>query len=394
MAETHTTGSILDVKDLKVNFYTYEGVVRAIDEIGFSLANGDTLGIVGETGCGKSVTVLSILGLILPPGKIEGGIISYRPSGNSINLVEQSDEFMRTIRGNEISMIFQEAGNALNPVLSINRQVSESFLLHRQEELCTLVLEKIARSMQKTRRPGLLLRYRKVKYTRKLRKAHGNNLQHRSYGRLIKRQATELSVKLLGSLGIPNPSSVIQRYPHELSGGMQQRVVISMALACNPSILIADEPTSNLDVTIQAQILTLIEELKKKYRSSILFITHDLGVVSEVANRVIVLYAGTLVEFAHVRELFKHPLHPYTRALLHSVPTPGRRGRLESIRGNVPNLINPPSGCRFHPRCPEAMGICSHRKPALYVKTDGDGEEHMVACFLHGDRPVTARRFE
>ncbi len=383
MAEPGTTDSILDIENLKVNFYTYEGVVRAIDEISFGLANGETLGIVGETGCGKSVTVLSILNLILPPGKIEDGTILYHENDSPVNLVEQSDEFMRAIRGNEISMIFQEAGNALNPVLSINRQVSESFLLHRQEELCTLVLKNIEKNLQKKRWPGLLLRYQKAKYTGKLRKARGNNLQYGRYGRLLKRQATELSIKLLESLGIPNPSEVILRYPHELSGGMQQRVVISMALACNPSILIADEPTSNLDVTIQAQILTLIEELKDKYRSSILFITHDLGVVSEIANRVIVLYAGTLVEFARVRELFKKPLHPYTRALLRSVPTPGKNGRLESIRGNVPNLLNPPSGCRFHPRCPEAMEICTQQKPALYVRKDRDGEKHMVACFLY-----------
>lgn len=385
MAELHTTDSILDVDKLKVNFYTYEGVVRAIEEISFSLANGDTLGIVGETGCGKSVTVLSILNLILPPGRIENGTITYQQGGYSVNLVEQSDEFMRTIRGNEISMIFQEAGNTLNPVLSINRQVSESFLLHRQEELCTLVLENIEKNLQKKRGPGLLLRYQKAKYRGKLQKACGNNLQYGRYGRRLKRQATELSIKLLESLGIPNPSSFIHRYPHELSGGMQQRVVISMALACNPSILIADEPTSNLDVTIQAQILALIEELKIKYRSSILFITHDLGVVSEIANRVIVLYAGTLVEFARVRELFKNPLHPYTRALLRSVPTPGKSGRLERIRGNVPNLVNPPSGCRFHPRCPEVMKICTQHKPALYVKKGWDGEEHMVSCFLYRD---------
>ncbi len=383
MAAQHKD-AILDINDLKVNFYTYEGVVKAIDDIGFDLSAGDTLGIVGETGCGKSVTVLSILGLILPPGKIENGDIVYRWKGGERNLAHQSDEFLRTIRGNEISMIFQEAGNALNPVLSVEKQVSESFLLHRQKELCEAVLDKVSRSMEGKRGVRRIVsRYQKKKYIRKLHKARTNSLKYRRYGRLLKGEATKRTVSLLGSLGIANPSEVIHRYPHELSGGMQQRVVISMALACNPSILIADEPTSNLDVTIQAQILSLIEELKEKYRSSILFITHDLGVVSEVSDKVIVLYAGTLVEYAHVRELFKHPLHPYTEALLNSVPMLGKEGRLESIKGNVPNLVNPPSGCRFHPRCPHAMEICTKKKPPQYEVRSYEGGTHLVACFLY-----------
>lgn len=376
--------AILDIEWLKVNFYTYEGVVKAIDEIGFSLSAGDTLGIVGETGCGKSVTVLSILGLILPPGKIESGDIVYRWKGGEKNLAQQSDAFLRTIRGNEISMIFQEAGNALNPVLSIGKQVSESFLLHRQEELCTTVLEKISKRMERKRGfQRIFSRFQKAKYSRKLRKGRTNSIKYGRYGRLVKREATKRAAALLGNLGISNPSEVINRYPHELSGGMQQRVVISMALACNPSILIADEPTSNLDVTIQAQILSLIEELKEQYSSSILFITHDLGVVSEVSDKVIVLYAGALVEYAHVRELFKYPLHPYTKALLNSVPMLGKEGRLESIKGNVPNLVNPPTGCRFHPRCPHAMEICAQKKPPQYAVRSHEGGEHLVACFLY-----------
>ena len=371
--EMRSAKSVLEIDKLKVNFYTYEGVVKAIDEISFALQDGDTLGIVGETGCGKSVTVLSILRLVLPPGRIEGGCILYGKKNACIDLVQKNDEFMRGVRGNDISMIFQEAGNALNPVLSVGDQVSESFLLHRQRELCESVLNRLE---------GKNRRFLNRRYRRKLRKAAGNDLKDRRYGRLIKREALRWSVDLLHSLGIPNPDEVVKRYPHELSGGMQQRVVISMALACNPAVLVADEPTSNLDVTIQAQILSLLEELKKRYHSSILFITHDLGVVSEVSDKVIVLYAGTVVEFAEVRELFKNPLHPYTRALLQSVPSLGSRRRLESIGGNVPNLVNPPTGCRFHPRCPHVMDICRKRKPDLYSDVQISENAHLAACFL------------
>ncbi len=376
--------SILDLERLKVNFYTYEGVVKAIDEISFSIRKGETLGIVGETGCGKSVTVLSILRLILSPGRIESGRIVYIPDGEPVNLIEKSDQFMRSVRGNEISMIFQEPGAALNPVLTIGRQVCESFLLHRQKELCESVLSDITQRLAKgggISRP--YLRFLRARYQRKLQKAVSNSLRDRRYGRLMMGEAQRRTVDLLRSLGIPNPAQVVKRYPHELSGGMAQRVVISMALACNPNILMADEPTSNLDVTIQAQILDLIEQLKEDYQSSILFITHDLGVVSEIAERVIVLYAGTLVEIAQVRELFKNPLHPYTTALLTSVPKLERKQQLKSIRGNVPNLINPPSGCRFHPRCPNMMDICKTKKPELYNCFDGEGENHLVACFLY-----------
>jgi peptide/nickel transport system ATP-binding protein len=288
-------------------------------------------------------------------------------------------------------MIFQEAGNALNPVLTIGEQVSESFLLHRQKELCESVIDRLEHRQEKcaNRFPSLALR--KKRYEGKLHKASLNAIRDRRYGSLLRREALDRSIDLLKSLGIPNPDQVVKRYPHELSGGMQQRVVISMAMACNPTILIADEPTSNLDVTIQAQILMLIEEMKGRYKSSILFITHDLGVVSEVSDRVIVLYAGTLVEIARVRELFKRPLHPYTSALLASVPRLGVRDRLESIKGNVPNLLDPPTGCRFHPRCPHVMDICRERKPGLYRGTgggpggspSGDDEKHMVSCFLY-----------
>ena len=381
---------ILEVDKLKTNFYTYEGVVKALDELSFYLEKNDTLGIVGETGCGKSVTVLSILRLIMPPGKIESGRAVYLFQNNTpVDLLAESEDFMMSIRGNEISMIFQEASNALNPVINIGDQVSESFLLHRQKELCESVLDNLKKrykSSSKIFKPlykALLLRYR-AKYS----KAKTNKLKDRHYGRLIIREAKKRSIDLLKDLGIPNPSNVINLYPHELSGGMQQRIVISMALACNPNILIADEPTSNLDVTIQAQILELIEKLKKRYDSSILFITHDLGVIAEVASKVIVLYAGIIAEFGDVYEIFKNPLHPYTKALLKSIPKPGFKEKLDSIRGNVPNLVNPPSGCRFHPRCDYAMDICKKNKPGLYKIKPEYGDVHMVSCFLYKDKNI------
>lgn len=377
--------NILEVDKLKTNFYTYEGVVKALDEITFHLEKGDTLGIVGETGCGKSVTVLSILRLIMPPGKIESGRVTYLLNGTPVDLLDESEDFMRGIRGNEISMIFQEASNALNPVLNIGDQVSESFLLHRQKELCESVLSNLQDKYKSSKFLKPFYRTQLAKYRSKYSKAKKNRLNDRHYGRLIIKEAKKRSIELLKDLGIPNASNVINLYPHELSGGMQQRIVISMALACNPNILIADEPTSNLDVTIQAQILELIEKLKKTYDSSILFITHDLGVVAEVANKVIVLYAGVIAEFGDVLEIFKNPLHPYTKALLRSIPKPGLRERLDSIRGNVPNLVNPPTGCRFHPRCDYSMDICKKNKPGMYSVKPVYGKTHLVSCFLYKD---------
>ena len=329
MRELQSAESVLEIDRLKVNFYTYDGVVKAIDEISFALEDGDTLGIVGETGCGKSVTVLSILRLILPPGRIESGCILYGTKDSCIDLTQKNDEFMRSIRGNDISMIFQEAGNALNPVLSVGYQVSESFLLHRQQELCESVLNRIA---EKRDRLSAYQRFRTWRYRRKLRKAEGNLLKDRHYGRLLKVEALRWSVDLLRSLGIPNPDEVVKRYPHELSGGMQQRVVISMALGCNPAVLIADEPTSNLDVTIQAQILQLLEDLKERYHSSILFITHDLGIVAEICDWVYVMRDGKIVENGSINQIFSNPESDYTRMLLASTPTLHSTGPRESMQ--------------------------------------------------------------
>jgi len=270
---------LLNVQDLKTNFYTYEGVVKALDGINFKIEEGKILGLVGETGCGKSVTVLSVLRLILPPGRIEKGKVIFKTDEKHVDLLTQTEEFMRKIRGNEISIIFQEPSSALNPVYSINDQVSESFLLHRKEELCKKIIKEIKADIQK--KPFFLKKaaYQiEEKIYRKMLKDPDAILLRllskvpilRRYQHRLKKQAKRETVKLLRKLGIPNPEGVVNRYPHELSGGMQQRIVIAMALACNPKLLIADEPTSNLDVTIQAQILDLIREIRKKLDSSIL----------------------------------------------------------------------------------------------------------------------------
>ncbi len=388
---------LIEIKDLKTNFYTYEGIVQALDGINLSMREGEILGLVGETGCGKSVTALSILRLIRPPGKIEAGEVILRledkssQSKHPIDLLDQTELLMQKVRGNEVSMIFQEASEALNPVYSVNDQVSESFLLHRQKELCQDVLKKIEQDLGKgssfLRR--IILKSERRIYCR-MRESPSSSLLAilsflpvvRSYKRRLVNQARMESIKLLRTLGIPHPEEVVKRYPHQLSGGMQQRVVIAMALACSPTLLIADEPTSNLDVTIQAQILDLLRGLRESLKTSILFITHDLGVVAEICERAAVMYAGHIVEIAPVDSLFRKPLHPYTQALLESLPRPGYKERLHSIKGNVPNLISPPPGCRFHPRCPSVMAKCSKRKPALKEIE----KSRFVACYLYHEK--------
>lgn len=355
---------------------------------------GKILGLVGETGCGKSVTALSILRLIRPPGRIEKGKIIFRmkdrldESKQGMNLLDQDENFMQKIRGNEISMIFQEPSAALNPVYSISNQISESFLLHRQKELCQKALKRIEEDIKKETffLKKAILRMERGIYLKMIENPSSFFLKFlsfipgvRRYNRRLLEEAKIESIEILRILGISHPEEVVMRYPHELSGGMQQRVVIAMALACNPTLLIADEPTSNLDVTIQAQILDLVRKLRQEFGSSILFITHDLGVVAEMCERVIVMYAGQIAEVAPVRSLFKRPLHPYTQGLLKSVPRPGRKDRLQSIKGSVPNLISPPSGCRFHPRCPSVMTRCSGRKPSLKEIE----KNRLVACYLY-----------
>ena len=321
-----TTGKpILEVEDLRTYFYTRDGVVRSVDGVSFSVSEGETLAIVGESGCGKSVTSLSILRLIAsPPGKIVSGSIRFHGK----DLLGFSDAQMRDIRGDKISMIFQEPMTSLNPVLTIGRQIGEVLELHRH---CT------------------------------------------------KEEARIRILELLKMVNIPEPESRIDEYPHQLSGGMRQRIMIAMALACDPEILIADEPTTALDVTIQAQILNLMRELRDRTRAAIILITHDLGVVAEMAQRVVVMYAGRKVEEANVFDLFEKPMHPYTLGLLNSMPRldDAASKRLVEIPGMVPSMRTEIVGCAFAPRCSSATERCTQESPVL---TD-HGNKHWVACW-------------
>ncbi len=331
--------AVLEVEGLKTYFFVRQGVVKAVDDISFSLAAGEKLAIVGESGCGKSMTALSILRLVPdPPGRIVAG--SVRLDGR--DLLTLSDADMRRIRGNQISMIFQEPMTSLNPVWSIGNQISEALMLHQN---------------------------------------------------LSRQDAFDKSVEMLKLVKIPEPARRAREYPHQLSGGMRQRAMTAMALACNPHVLLADEPTTALDVTIQAQILDLILELQERLGTAVVLITHDLGVVAETAQRVIVMYGGKKVEEAPVVELFEAPLHPYTQGLLAAVPhlaamsgLAPAQSRLKEIPGIVPALVNLPKGCTFAPRCPFASDVCRNEFPPYETKQPG----HSVACW-HADALLGGR---
>ena len=377
---------LLETVDLVTNFYTYEGVVKALNKVSLVVEHGSTYGLVGESGCGKSVTVRSIMRIVPEPGRIEDGkIIVYLDEAdrrNGIDLLKKSEAYMESLRGNRISMIFQEPNAALNPTMSIGDQVSESFLFHRKQEMSAGILAELAASEGHFLNP-----FRKLlQAVYRIAAQNPVDIRLRILDRLpllklwqrrFKKEARRRALEIIGQLGIPNAAQVAGQYPHNLSGGMKQRIVIAIALACNPVLLIADEATSNLDVTIQAQILELLRKLKEKVISSILLITHDLGVVAETCDRVGVMYAGNLCEVADVEELFENPLHPYSRALLDAVPKFDMTAELRSIEGNVPNLVSPPPGCRFHPRCPHAMNACRKTFPEMKeVERD-----HWVACY-------------
>lgn len=322
----NNTKKVLEVKDLKIDFAQEIGSVTVVNGISFDIYPGETLGLVGESGCGKSVTSLSIMGLLdTTPGKVYGGEINYKGE----NLAIKNDEFMSKIRGNEISMIFQEPMTSLNPVMTIGEQLDEVLYIHTN---------------------------------------------------LNKKQIKDKSIEMLEKVKIPRPDEVYKSYPHELSGGMRQRVMIAIALACEPKLLIADEPTTALDVTIQAQILELMGNLKEETETSILFITHDLGVVAQMCDRVMVMYAGELVEQGDVVTIFKTPKHPYTKGLLKSIPKLGEsRGLLPSIKGQVPAPGTIETGCKFAPRCEEAMDICKKSSPELLLF----GKKHSCRCHLY-----------
>ncbi len=319
---------LLKIENLQTYFYVKGQVAKAVDDVSLTIPAGQTLGLVGESGCGKSVTAHSIIQLIPdPPGKIEGGRIEFEGQ----NLLELPTDQMRKIRGNRISMIFQEPMTSLNPVFTVGDQVGEVMRLHQK---------------------------------------------------LSRREARERTVEMFTLVGIPAPKSRLDDYPHQMSGGMRQRVMIAMALACNPRLMIADEPTTALDVTIQAQILDLMNQLKTETGASILFITHDLGVIAEMAQHVAVMYAGKMVEYADVQTLFADPQHPYTVGLLASIPVLGHTtgaGRLSTIKGTVPSLFNLPQGCKFSDRCPDVFDDCRRINPDMYSV----GTNHMARCLKY-----------
>ncbi|MGQ4892767.1 MAG: ABC transporter ATP-binding protein [Candidatus Njordarchaeia archaeon] len=320
---------ILEVKDLYVNFYTYAGVVKAIDGVSFSVKKGEIFGLVGETGCGKTVTSRAIARLIESPGKIEKGEILYYRNGKPIDLLKLSEKELREIRGKEIAYIFQDPGTALDPLYTSGYQIAETMIYHKTAN---------------------------------------------------KTEAWKRAVEILREVLVPEPETNVKSYPHELSGGMKQRVMIGVSVSNRPKLLIADEPTTAVDVTVQAEIIDLLKGLQKKYNTAVILITHNMGLIAEMADRVAVMYAGNIVEIADVYTIFESPEHPYTKGLLKAVPNPMKRiETLYQIRGMVPNLIFPPPGCRFHPRCDYAMDICKKEKPKL-IEIEKD---HYVACWLH-----------
>ena len=330
------TERLLDVQDLKVHFHTDNGLIKAVDGVDFHMHAGESLGVVGESGCGKSVTALSILKLIqCPPGEYVGGRILLKGT----DLLDKDENFMRTVRGNSVSMIFQEPMTSLNPAHTIGRQIMEPLLLHKGSS---------------------------------------------------RKEAREKALDLLRLVGIPDPRKRVDVYPHELSGGMRQRVMIAMALSCDPDLLIADEPTTALDVTIQAQILDLIKRFKQEIGTAVLFISHDLGVIAEVADRVAVFYAGKVVEYADVRSIFRKPLHPYTMGLNRSIPrvSDPKDRDLDVIPGSIPDPLSLPSGCRFHPRCDRCFKTCIEREPTLMSMAEG----RLVRCWLYANGNETDGR--
>jgi oligopeptide/dipeptide ABC transporter ATP-binding protein len=340
--KTKKTEAILGVENLKTYFYTDDGVVKAVDGVNFEVFPGEILGLVGESGCGKSVTSLSIMRLVDSPGRIEGGKVHFE--GRDILDLPMSE--MTAIRGNHLSMIFQQPQSCLNPVFNIGDQIVEVFQTH---------------------------------------------------DKIDKKAAWKKAVDLLKLVGIPDAEKKAFSYPHEISGGQAQRVMIAMALALSPKLLIADEPTTALDVTIQAQILDLLIDLQKRLGTAVILITHDMGVIAEVAQRVAVMYAGVIIEQSGVDDLFENPLHPYTQGLLASIPVLGVvKDKLDAIPGNVPNLIGLPPGCRFASRCllreKHHLGICTRTEPDLIEKSDG----HLVRCWLYqsaeGHRAPLARK--
>ncbi len=385
---------LLQIKNLKTYFYTEEGVVKAVDGVSFDIFENEVLGLVGETGCGKSVTALSILNLVRAPGKIIEGKILFKDQ----NLIELKKKEIRDYRGNKITMIFQDPLNSLNPVISVGTQVGETFLLHQKEILkAELDRRKLERKKKTDERKSLKndLKINKERLSEEeieeLQARIEQLSQETKRYPQMKDVLDDYSADIIKEVGIADSKEILQRYPHELSGGMRQRIMIAMALSCNPALLIADEPTTALDVTIQAQILELMKLLKKKFKTSILLITHDLGVIAELCDRIAVMYSGNIVEYATAEELFKKPKHPYTQGLLGAIPKIEKKDqKLQTIRGMVPNLIYPPSACRFHPRCDYRMEVCDKIKPKLIEISD----KYFIACHLFDPEYKDSPKYE
>ncbi|MFX1428123.1 MAG: ABC transporter ATP-binding protein [Promethearchaeota archaeon] len=373
---------LLEVNGLKTYFYTEEGIVKAVDGVSFKIYKDEVLGLVGETGCGKSVTALSILQLVRAPGKIIDGNIKFKGK----NLFKLKEAEMRNYRGKDITMIFQDPLNSLNPVFTVGKQVSEVFKLHQETDLKKELDRRSLERKTKLEEKNILKKRLKDEEESLTEEEKDKILfkieelkQQTVHIPTLKDVTTDWSERIIKEVGIPDARGILKRYPHELSGGMRQRVMIAMALSCNPGLLIADEPTTALDVTIQAQILDLMKELIKKFRTSILIITHDLGIIAELCDRIAVMYSGNIVEYATAEDLFKNPRHPYTQGLIGAIPSIEKKNqKLQTIRGMVPNLIYPPSGCRFHPRCDSRMEICDKVKPQLTEIA----ERYFVACHL------------
>ncbi|MHA1728238.1 MAG: oligopeptide/dipeptide ABC transporter ATP-binding protein [Promethearchaeota archaeon] len=405
---------LLDVQDLVTYFYTEEGIVKAVEGVSFQIFKNEVLGLVGETGCGKSVTALSILKLIRPPGEIKSGKVLF----NGVDLAQKTSKEMENFRGDEITMIFQDPLNSLNPVMKVGDQIIEVYLIHKEDELYAETGKFISEIQQiESEKDTLKIKIGQINQEiKEFKNQIKGKIDGMADGRVrdrIQNKETELKPHLnrinelnakLGELkdksnifwtarqwakemiqevGIADAEGILDRYPHELSGGMRQRIMIAIGLACSPKLLIADEPTTALDVTIQAQILQLMKELQKNYKTSILMITHDLGLISELCDRVAVMYSGYIVEYGSIYKLFKEPLHPYTHGLLRAIPRVEKRTkRLEIIPGLVPNLIYPPSGCRFHPRCKYCFEPCKTINPKSIEIEPG----YFVACHLYNPK--------
>jgi peptide/nickel transport system ATP-binding protein len=372
---------VLDIRGLKTSFYTYEGVVKALDGISVQLKSGDTLAFVGETGCGKSVTAKSILRLVDSPGRIEAGEILFldkTPEGELVlkDLLKLPINEMRKMRGSKIAIVFQDPATYPNPVFRIGDQIAEVISLH-QDLSYEVILNKIGRLEKALKDEPDVGSAPEIMEQIEHYKSQLDNPPPPS-SKDKKMAAKKRAVEMLRLVRMPYPESIAEQYPHELSGGMRQRALIAMALSCRPRILIFDEATTALDVTVQAQVLNLLNELKAELDASIIIITHDLGVVAETCNMVAVMYAGVVVEYAATDELFQDPLHPYTIGLMRAIPKlTEKAGRLFQIRGSVPNLIEPPSGCRFHPRCDFATEICKQERPPREELKD----DHWVECY-------------